>query len=114
MNYIENLKIDYATLGFEDHDIFTFSIGLQGDGYHIGYGGYALDIYDGKERVGTQLGCQMIMDLLKTLEVNRWEDLKGTYVRAEFENRNKISRIGHLIKNKWFCINDYFTTNEGK
>lgn len=111
MSYIENLKIDYATLGFEDHEIFIFSIGLQGDGYHIGYG-YALDTYNGKERVGTQLGCQMIMDLLKTLEINRWEDLKGTYVRAEFENRNKISRIGHLIKNKWFCVNDYF--NGGK
>ena len=62
MSYTENLKIDYATLGFEDHGIFTFSIGFQGYGYHIGFGNCTLDTYDGKKRIGTQVGCQMIMD----------------------------------------------------
>jgi hypothetical protein len=111
MSYIENLKINYAKLGYEDHGIFTFTIGLEGDGYGIGFGQYALDDYDGKERVGTQKGCQMIMDLLKVVGVNNWEDLEGTYIRAEFENRNKITRIGNLIKNQWFCVQDYFKEN---
>ena len=108
MSYIENLKINYTKLGYEDHGIFTFTIGLKGDGYHIGYGNYNLDTYDGKERIGTQLGCQMIMDLLKVVGVNNWEDLGGTYVRAEFENGNKITKIGNIIENKWFCVQDYF------
>jgi hypothetical protein len=46
---------------------------------------------------------------MKTLEVESWEDLKGQYVRVEFEDRGgKILRIGHLMKDKWFSFKEYF------
>lgn len=47
------------------------------------------------------------MKLLKTLDLNKWEDLKGCYVRCEMENQ-MIKRIGHVIKDKWFCPKEYF------
>lgn len=46
---------------------------------------------------------------MKTLEVESWEELKGQYVRVEFEDGGgKILRIGHLMKNKWFSFKEYF------
>lgn len=46
---------------------------------------------------------------MKTLEVESWEELKGQYVRVEFEGWDgKILRIGHLMKDKWFSFKEYF------
>jgi hypothetical protein len=46
---------------------------------------------------------------MKTLEVESWEELKGQYVRVEFEDGGgKILRIGHLMKDKWFSFKEYF------
>lgn len=47
---------------------------------------------------------------MKTLEVDSWEQLKGQYVRVEFEGKwgGRALRIGHLTKNKWFSYDEYF------
>ena len=46
-------------------------------------------------------------------EVDNWEDLKGTYVRAEFKD-SMIKRIGHLIKDQWFDYEKYVETVKAK
>ena len=51
---------------------------------------------------------------MKTLEVESWEDLKGTYVRVESEGwGGKIIRIGHLMKDNWFSFEEYFKKVNG-
>ena len=46
---------------------------------------------------------------MKVLEVDSWEQLKGKYVRVEFEGwGGKVLRIGHLMKDKWFSWDKYF------
>ena len=44
---------------------------------------------------------------MKTLDVDRWEDLKGKCVRVHFED-NQIVEIGHLLKKQWFSFKEYF------
>ena len=102
---IENMRIKSTHLGYEDHGIFTYFLTLEGDGVGINFGGYSLDSYDTefKARFGTSHGMQRIIDVLKTLEVEKWESLPGTYVRAKF-NGMVLVTIGHLIKDKWVAL----------
>lgn len=105
MNNIENAVIESTTLGDEDHGIFTCYIFVSGDGWGCGFGGYALDEYNHKteERIGTAYGLEFIKQILKTLEVSKWEKLVGTPLRVENTGvGGKITRIGHFRKNKWF------------
>lgn len=91
MDGIYNAKITYTKLGFEDHGCLIFVLTLEGGGWGVNYGNY----------------CHgAIIQLLNTLEVDNWEDLKGTYVRAEFKD-SMIKRIGHLIKDQWFDYEKY-------
>lgn len=105
---IKNAKITSTTLGHEDHGIFTCMIYLDyGDSSGQGFGGYALDIpkkdTKGKflSRVGTSYGMQFIIELLKVVGVDKWEDLPGEYIRVEAEH-TEIHRIGNLLRDEWF------------
>lgn len=107
---IENAEITSTMLGPEDHGIFTCYITVRGDGWGCCFGGYALDYYDKekKERIPCQYGLYAIKGLMDTLEVTKWEDLKGQYVRCESDGwGGKITRIGHLLKNKWFSFDEF-------
>lgn len=108
---IENAKITGTQLGYGDRAIFTCYITVEGDGWACSYGGFCLDSYDKEkdERVATQIGFQAIFELMKALEVENWEDLKGQYVRVEHSGwGGKVTKIGHLIKDKWFSFEEFF------
>ena len=110
---IENVKITSTQLGYEDHGIFTCNLILDGYGWGCSFGGYALDTYnkEQKQRVATIQGFQAIIELMKALEVKNWEDLKGQYIRVEHQGwGGKITKVGHLIKNKWFSFEEFFKT----
>lgn len=106
---ILNGKITYTKLG-EEHGCLTTNLVVEGDGWGCGFGGYCLDHWCAK--VGghsSSDGYGAIIELMKTLEVDSWEDLKGQYVRVESEGwGGKILRIGHLMKDKWFSFKEYF------
>ena len=107
---IENAKITDTKLG-EEHGCFTADIFLEGNYWQCAFGGYCLDHWfsDVTEHISTG-GYGAIIELMKTLEVDSWEALKGQHVRVESENGwgGKILRIGHLIKDKWFSWDEYF------
>lgn len=92
MTEIRNAKIVGTMLGFEDHGIMTCMIDTRSGSLGQGFGGYCL---------GGKWGIEFIKALLKTLDVETWEQLKGTHCRLEADN-GKIYRIGHIIENKWF------------
>ena len=107
---IENAKITGTKL-HEMHGCLTADIFLEGNGWGCAFGGYCLDHWfaDVGEHTSTD-GYGAIIELMKTLDVTSWEDLKGQHVRVESENGwgGKILRIGHLIKNQWFSWDEYF------
>lgn len=78
---------------------------VEGEGCNCGFGGYGLDSYDEtkKRRVGSSYGMEFIAKILSTVGVEKWEDLKGKYIRVEHEGLGGvIIRIGNITKNIWF------------
>lgn len=100
---IKNALIVSTQLGKEDHGLFTFSIAVEYDSSGQSFGNYSLDDWSEKEkkRIGTRWGLELLMNILETVGVDNWEDLKGQYIRVEADNTH-IERIGHIIKDKWF------------
>lgn len=92
MREIRNAKISGTMLGFEDHGIMTAMINTMSRSLGQGFGGYCL---------GGKWGMEFIKAVLKTLDVEKWEQLKGTHCRVDADY-SKIYRIGHIIDNKWF------------
>lgn len=107
---ILNAKIIETKLG-EDHGCLTAYLILEGHGWGCLFGGYCLDHWcsDAGKHHSTD-GYGAIIELMKTLEVESWEDLKGRHVRVETEGwGGNIIRIGHLLKkDRWFSWKDYF------
>ena len=114
---IENCRITDTMLGYEDHGILTCYLYLEGDGWSVGFGGYGLDQYDEKQnlRYSTSIGLQAITEILNTLEVRTWEELKGKYIRAENNGiGSTCDTIGHLMKNKWFSFKEFFEKHKNE
>lgn len=95
---IVNAQITSTRLGFEDHGILSAMIILEWDSSSQGFGGYSLE----KQRMSI-----FVKGVLKTLEIDNWEDLKGKYVRIK-QNNNKIHEIGNIVKDKWFNPEEAF------
>jgi hypothetical protein len=103
MSEIVNAKIVSTSLGFEDHGIMSFMITLDCGNFHQGFGGWALDEYikNKDKRVGNAWGMEAVMRVLRALDVDSWEKLKGMYVRAKIEG-GRIVSIGHIVNNTWW------------
>lgn len=112
---IENAKIADTKLG-EDHGCLTANIFLEGNGWGCFFGGYCLDHWCAKAgEHHSSDGYGAIIELMKTLEVESWEELKGQYVRVESEGwGGNITRIGHLMKDRWFSFDEYFAKVKGE
>lgn len=106
MSEIVNAKIVSTMLGREDHGIMTFMLGTEREGgIHQGYGGYTLA---GNGMEGNYAG-DLIAELLDTVGVCEWEQLKGKHVRLEIpdEYNGTIIAIGNILKNKWLNIKEF-------
>lgn len=99
---IVNAKITSTELGFEDHGILTAMIRLEYASGGQGFGGYALHERAMADFVG---------GVLKAVGAEKWEDLKGMYVRVDSE-RTKVHQIGHILKDTWFCPEVCFSKYE--
>lgn len=91
----ENAKITGTLLGYEDHGIFTCMIFVEyGGNGGQGFGGYAL---------GGDYTNKWIEGVLKTVGVEKWEDLKGKHIRIVRKDwSSPIKKIGHIIEDVWF------------
>ena len=113
--HIENARITKTMLGVEDHGIFTWNIFVELENGRCMYGGYTLDKFDKEtgERTLTAKGAQSIAELMRTIGVESWEKVKGRFIRCENEGiGGRITRIGHLMEDKWFSFEEFFKEGE--
>ena len=109
---IENAKIEDVSITMADHGCLTFWITLKGNGWVTKYGGYAIGHgYLGSETFeSSSKGLEAMMRIMDTVGVDRWEDLPNHYVRVEYTSLGvPITKIGNIIKDKWFDIKEFFS-----
>lgn len=117
MNKIVNAQIEETFLGREEHGILTCYLHLKGNGFGVRLGGRALDRYDKKKkrRAATQEGFELIDRIMTIVDVKKWEDLIGKYVRIEVSEEgfgSKVTKIGNLIKDDWLDFEKFFDKEE--
>jgi hypothetical protein len=110
---IENALIEKVDLSMADHGCLTLAMTLQGGGWGVVYGGYCLgkgylgaddDFFD-----GSAAGMEYLMRIMDTVGVERFQDLKGKYVRVATKSwGNQVKIIGNIIKDKWFDAETFF------
>ena len=108
---IKNAQITGTMLGREDHGIFTFDIYVKFDSCGCGVGGYALDYYDKElgKRVFSAKSLEAVSNILDVVGVDKWEDLKGKYIRIKDNGwGSTIDEIGNIMENKWFNLKEFF------
>lgn len=108
---IENVRISDAEVFIEDHDILTAFVNLEGSGWGVGFGGYALDEHDRETKGRAHNGaCGLfIRRVLEVVGVRNWSDLKGQNVRADMEGPGgRCLGIGHIYEDRWFYPTEEF------
>lgn len=98
--YTEQIaKIERASLGWEDHGIFTCMLDLNYGGSGQGTGGYALDEprRDGEGqhigRFGTAFGMEFIIRVMRACGVQDWSKVTGRTVLAIRESDDYHARV---------------------
>jgi len=103
---IKNAQITGTDLGNVANGMFTLWLHLDYSGSGQGFGGYGMDDYnkDTKRREGSAYGMEFIKAILSAVGVEKWEDLKGKYIRVVVDDdiNHKILGIGHITEDKWF------------
>jgi hypothetical protein len=103
--FITNAKITDTSIGYHDGrygiPVITISLAWEGSGQSWQF---TLDSFNEEldERVGSAFTHDSIFSILEVVEVEKWEDLKGKYVRlyAPYEY-DYIRGIGNIIYDKW-------------
>jgi hypothetical protein len=109
----KNARIQSTMLGIEDHGIMSFSLYLDYGSSGQGAGGYCLDtpVKDSNgrfiKRVGTAAGTTIIMEILRVVGVDKWEDLPNKHIRVRADHC-KVHAIGHLLKDEWLDFGAFF------
>lgn len=113
---IKNAFITNVDLSMADHGCLTLAMTLEGGGWGVVYGGYCLgkgylgaddDFFD-----GSASGMEYLMRIMDTVGVEKFQDLKGKYVRVATKCCDTVKIIGNIIKDKWFDAETFFTDKE--
>lgn len=114
---IENALITNVDLSMADHGCLTLAMTLEGGGWGVVYGGYCLgkgylgaddDFFD-----GSAAGMEYLMRIMDTVGVERFQDLKGKYVRVALKGwGSSVKIIGNIIKDQWFDAETFFADKE--
>jgi hypothetical protein len=93
MTQIQNAKIESTCLGTDDGRITFWLLLTFGSGGGQGFGGCSL----------RDVKVMSLINLLQTIGVSNWEQLKGQYVRVD-RTDSRLTKIGHIIEDKWFDL----------
>ena len=114
---IENALITNVDISMADHGCLTLVMTLEGGGWGVVYGGYCLgkgylgakdDFFD-----GSAAGMEYLIRIMDTVGVEKFQDLKGKYVRVATKGwGDPVKIIGNIIKDKWFDAETFFADKE--
>ena len=110
---IENAKISRVDLSMADHGCLTLALTLEGSAWGCNFGGYCLGHgylgADDEYFDGSRKGIEYIMRIMDTTGCERFNDMKGKYVRVATKGwGGTINIIGNVINDKWFDQKDFF------
>ena len=113
---ILNAKITSVDLSMADHNCLTLPITLEGEGWGCTMGNCSLGFgYIGAETfIGCEYAAEYIMRIMDVANVSHFNDLKGKYIRVAFDETDRVYAIGNIIKNKWFCSQNFLASREVK
>lgn len=114
---IENARITDVDLSMADHGCLTLAMTLSGEGWGVVYGGYCLGHgYLGADDnffSGSAAGMEYLIRIMDTVGVDRFQNLKGKYVRVATKGRGGMVKIiGNIIEDKWFDAETFFADNK--
>ena len=114
---IENALITNVDISMADHGCLTLVMTLEGGGWGVVYGGYCLgkgyldasdDFFD-----GSAAGMEYLIRIMDTVGVEKFQDLKGKYIRVATKRWcDPVKIIGNIIKDKWFDAETFFADKE--
>lgn len=108
---IENCKISFVDLSMADHGCITLSIGLEGAGWGVVYGGRCLGYgYLGAENFDSSPNAmEYIMRIMDVVGCERFNSMGGKYIRVATKGwGSKVDIIGNVIEDKWFDQSSFF------
>ena len=117
MSEIVNCQIKSTSLGFMDRGIMTLWLHLEWPGAGIAFGGYALDEFnkEADTRIGVGVSLDFIREILEVVGVEKWEDLKGKFIRLDAEGwGGKALGIGNLLEERWLYPQQFFIEHNTK
>jgi hypothetical protein len=106
---IKNAVIKSAEISTSDRGILDCWLYLDYGGSGQGFGGYAL--YLPKSFTHHKLlsvAGHHIFRIMEIAEVEKWSQLKGKTIRVE-SSYTEVVRIGHIVKNDWYCPKEDFS-----
>ena len=111
---IENALIKSVDLSMVDHGCLKLAMTLEGGGWGVVYGSHCLgkgylgaddDFFN-----GSAAGMEYLIRIMDTVGVEKFQDLKGKYVRVALKGwGNSLNIIRNIIKDKWFDAETFFT-----
>ena len=108
---IKNALITQVDLSMADHGCFTLEMTLDGGGWGVVYGGYCLGkgFIGADEFEGSAVGMEYLMRIMDTVGVEKFQDLKGKYVRVATKGcGSSVKIIGNILRDKWFDAETFF------
>lgn len=111
---IENALVTNVDLSMADYGCLTLAMTLDGGGWGVVYGGYCLGKgYLGADDdffSGSAAGMEYLMRIMDTVGVEKFQDLKGKYIRVATKGwGDQVKIIGNILKDKWFDAETFFT-----
>ena len=110
---IENALIKSVDLSMAAHGCLTLAMTLKGACWGAVYGGYCLgkgylgaddDFFE-----GSAAGMEYIIRIMDTVGAERFQDLKGKYVRVAIKGLSgPVKIIGNVLKDQWFDAETFF------
>lgn len=107
-------QIEDANILIEDHGILTLQLFIKtSEGWSTALGGMYLDYMseDGK-RHSYPHTSELIRSILEVLDVHKWSEVKGKYIRVETTECASITKMGHIVENKWFDFKEFYNSKK--
>jgi len=105
---IKNAVIESAEITTADRGILDCWLSLDFGGAGQGFGGYALYLPRSfSHHQILSVAGHHLFRIMEIAGVEKWSQLKGRTIRVE-GSWSKIHRIGHIVKDDWYCPMDDF------